>query len=198
MTVTAEAVLPTSQTVLKRGDTVTAPAPTSTVPAYLSDKCSDADQYSSACACMTVSASTSTVAVADVTSTTTVASTTTWYESPPLASSSVAFPDDDSWTSTYTYAEYTLPVFTSAPDPSVVVDYPTPTPVCLMGSTPTGDAFVSQTAHSSLATSYFILTANFFKHHSISSLQTPGTLLRMMAFSALCNSQPTRLRPRLF
>ena len=198
VTVTADAVLLTTAPVKKRGDTVTAPAPESIVPAYLSDRCSDAEQYSHACACMTVSASTVTVAVAGMTSTTTIASTTTWYESPPLASSSVVFPDDNSWTATYTYSEYELPVFTSAPDPTVIVDYPTPTPVCLMGSTLTGDAFVSRTAQLSLATSYLIWTANIYQHYSTSSLQTPDTLSRGMALSVLWNSRPTRLQPRLF
>ncbi len=143
-----EAAISTSL-VNKRGDTITAPAPESTVPAYLGARCSDAEQHSSACACLSVSAFTVTGAAAPaVTSTTTIASTATYFdfESPPLASSSVAFPDDDSWTATYTYAEYTLPVFTSAADPSVVVDYPTPTTVCLMDATPTGDAFVRRTA----------------------------------------------------
>ena len=140
------AAVPTTP-VKKRGGTVTAPL--STVPAYMSAWCSEAEQYSSACACMSVSASTLTAAAAaDVTSTTTIASTVTMYdfESPPLPSSSVAFPDDGSWTATYTYSEYELPHFTSAADPSVVVDYPTPATVCLMDATPTGDVFVSRTA----------------------------------------------------
>ena len=132
--------------VKKRGDTVTAPQ--STVPAYLSAWCTEADQYSSACACVSISASTVTAAAAaDITSTTTIASTATEYdfESPPLASSSVVFPSDAGWTATYTYSEYELPQFTSAADPSVVVDYPTPTTVCLMDATPTGDVFVRRT-----------------------------------------------------
>ena len=107
--------------------TPTATPPESIVPAYLSDQCTDAGQYSSACVCMGVSASTVTAPAVAVTSTTTIASTVTEYdyESPPLPSSSVSFPDDDSWTSTYTYAEYTLPVFPSAaPDPTIKVDFP--------------------------------------------------------------------------
>jgi hypothetical protein len=64
------------------------------------------------------------------------------YESPPLPSSSVAFPSDDSWTATYTFSEYTLPVFTSAPDPSIEITYPTQSTTCLMDAVPTGDSFV--------------------------------------------------------
>ncbi len=118
-----------------------------TVPAYMSPKCSDAAQYSSACSCWSVSASTVTASVAAVTSTTAIALTVTQYdyESPPLSSSPVSFPADDSWTKTYTYSEYQLPVFTSAPDPSIVVDYPTPSETCLMDAVPTGDSFVSRT-----------------------------------------------------
>lgn len=126
--------------------TVTASATETAVPTYVSPQCSDAAQYGSACSCWSVTGPTTTASVADVTSTTTVASTVTYYdyESPPLASSSVSFPAN-SWTKTYTYSEYTLPVFTSAPDPSVVVDYPTPVETCLMDAVPTGDAFVSRT-----------------------------------------------------
>ena len=55
--------------------TPTATSPESTVPAYLSDRCTDAGQYSSACVCMGVSASTVTAPAVAVTSTTTIAST---------------------------------------------------------------------------------------------------------------------------
>ena len=133
--------------------TVTASATETAVPTYLSPQCSDAVQFGSACSCWSVTGPTVTASVPDVTSTSTVAVTVTHYdyESPPLPSSSVSFPAN-SWTKSYTYAEYTLPVFTSAPDPSVVVDYPTPVETCLMDANPTGDAFVSRTnlcAHSS-------------------------------------------------
>ncbi|KAK3307278.1 uncharacterized protein B0T15DRAFT_484445 [Chaetomium strumarium] len=63
------------------------------------------------------------------------------YESPPLPTSSVVFPDDGIWAATYTFEEYALPTFTDAPDPSIVVNYPIPSTTCMLHATPTGDSF---------------------------------------------------------
>ncbi|AEO66326.1 uncharacterized protein THITE_2128403 [Thermothielavioides terrestris NRRL 8126] len=137
VTVTSELVQ-----VERRQVTAQSASPANTIPAYAS-ACSVASRYSSACSCFGVTGATVTAATPVVTSTTTVATTVTEvdYESPPLASSSVVFPSDDSWTATYTYSEYTLPVFTSAPDPTIDITYPTPSTTCLLDATPTGDSF---------------------------------------------------------
>lgn len=130
-----------------------------------------------------------TASVAPVTSTTTVASTVTQYdyESPPLPSSSVVFPADDSWTSTYTWSEHQLPVFTAAPDPPIEVAYPTPSTTCLMDSTPTGDSFVSCTA------GWRPFGGKFCNHHSTFLLPALDMSSSAMALWAQWNSRSTRL-----
>ncbi|KAL1850140.1 hypothetical protein VTK73DRAFT_9749 [Phialemonium thermophilum] len=149
VTVTTEILLgvTTSSTPLaKRLMTITAPdqsTPTpKTVPTYAS-ACSGSVRYASACSCFGATAPTLTAPTPVTTSTVSVVTTFTQvdYDSPPLASQSVSFPEFDDWTLTYTYEEYALPVFgTPGPD-TVIVSYPTPSPTCLLDATPTGDAF---------------------------------------------------------
>jgi hypothetical protein len=63
-------------------------------------------------------------------------------DSPPLDVGEVTFPEDKSWTATYTYDEVELPTF--APQASVVPDAPAETTVCFVDPEAEGNSFVSK------------------------------------------------------
>ncbi|KAH7304251.1 hypothetical protein B0I35DRAFT_516863 [Stachybotrys elegans] len=111
------------------------------IPAYASPCSGVASKYISACSCYGATAATTTAPTPIFTSTVVVtdASTVTLRNSPPLDTKNVVIPDFDDWTATYTFEEFTLPVF----EATAPVEIPTPVPTteCFVDPAADGNEF---------------------------------------------------------